>query len=328
MEAVFAEAMKTFAAMTAGADLLARVALAGWDLFSVRVPFPVLLAAVATLGYLVGRWKATRTEAAVLQSQHELRRARLIARELENTARSVRQNLAEHHASLSRLQERVGEMASDQREMACRELRREAEQLLAPTLRLANQIANVYDETLKQINHLMTLTDVRTDPLTGVDNRRGLHHALSVRFAMMNRYGSGFSIILLEVDYFEEFAEAHGPAEADRLVRRLAELLDERARETDIVGRYDTASFAVIMPQTDLVGAAAFGEQLRARIAQQFPVTVSGGLALAAEGDDPDSLMRRAEGALNAAKSAGGNCLWRHDGQQVESVLEEAPANR
>ena len=78
-----------------------------------------------------------------------------------------------------------------------------------------------------------------------------------------------------------------------------------------------------MMPETSLVQAAAFAERFRARVEDEFPLTVSGGIASALDGDTPDSLLKRADAALYAAKSAGRNRVLWHDGQQIESIWED-----
>jgi len=310
----------------APADLPWPHALGDLELGFRGLPFSMALAAVATLGYLVGRWNRAGREATLLESRRELRRARTVARELENTARMIRQGLTKHCASLARLGEQAGQLDGPDQEARCKNLCREAEDLLAPSLRLANQIASVYDEVLQQINHLMTLTDVRTDPLTGIDNRRGLDQALKIQFGMTHRYGTGFAVALFDIDHFRRFNEGRGAIEGDRVLQSLAQCLDEQARETDIVARCAGGAFAVIMPQTALEGACVFGERVRAEAARRLPVSVSGGIAVAQDADDPESLIRRAEDALKAAKSAGRNAIWRHDGHQVEAGAELAAA--
>ena len=73
----------------------------------------------------------------------------------------------------------AGLPVDDRREEAAwKDLCREAEEILKPTLQLATQIANAYDEIRQQSTNLMAFTEVRTDPLTGVNNRRGLDDAL------------------------------------------------------------------------------------------------------------------------------------------------------
>ena len=90
----------------------------------------------------------------------------------------------------------MGRLSDHRQEAAWKELCREAEDVLKPTLQLATQIANAYDEIRQQSANLMTFTEVRTDPLTGVNNRRGLDDALKAQLAMMGRYRSLFSLVM------------------------------------------------------------------------------------------------------------------------------------
>jgi diguanylate cyclase (GGDEF)-like protein len=284
------------------------------------------LAVVATLGYLFGRRCKEVAEDAIVRSRRELRRAQLVASELEKIASGIRHNLASHHDSVSKFRDRVGKLSEQQEETAWRELCREAEEILQPTLHLATQIANAYDEIRQQSANLMTFTEVRTDPLTGVNNRRGLDDALTAQFAMMHRYSAKFSLAIFDIDHFKQINDQEGHLYGDRILQDLARLLDECVRETDIVARYGGEEFVVVMPQTDLDGACVFSERLRAKVEQQLALTISGGVAAAVDGDDQDSLLARADSALYDAKTAGRNCVFRHNGEHTEPVVELLPA--
>ena len=103
-------------------------------------------------------------------------------------------------------------------------------------------------------------------------------------------------------------------------------MIDESVRETDVVARYGGEEFLVIMPETDLDGATRFADRLRVRIAKEMPLTVSGGVAEALDGDSHESLLARADAALYGAKAAGRNCVFRHTGDGAELVAAEAEA--
>ena len=214
----------------------------------------------------------------VVRSRRELKRARAVAIELEKIAWTVRQSLAKHHASVSRFKERVSRLSDGQQDAAWKELCREAENILRPTLQLATQIASAYDEIRQQSANLMTFTEVRTDPLTGVNNRRGLDDALGAQLAMMTRYNSIFSVVMLDIDHFKQVNDREGHLHGDHVLQELARLFDECVRETDLVGRYGGEEFVIVMPQTDLAGACVFAERLRAEVAERLPVTISGGV--------------------------------------------------
>ncbi len=293
----------------------------GW--WNIQIPIPVALAFLAAMGYLVSRQRrASKTDMAV-RSRRELKRAQAVATELEKISWAIRQNLSKHHDSVSRFKEHVSMLSGHQQEAAWKELCREAEDILRPTQQLATQIANAYDEIRQQTANLMTFTEVRTDPLTGVNNRRGLDDSLRSQFAMMDRYGSPFSMVMFDIDHFKQVNDQQGHLHGDHVLQELARLLDESIRETDIVARYGGEEFMIVMPHTDLAGACIFAERLRAQVESKLTITISGGVAAAQEGDTPEALIARADAALYSAKGAGRNRVFRMAGVNTELVPAE-----
>jgi diguanylate cyclase len=288
-----------------------------------QIPAPVALAVIAAVGYLVSRRTRSETTDMVVRSRRELKRAQAVAAELEKIAWTVRKSLATHHDSVSHFKERVSSLSDQHENAAWKDLCREAEDILRPTLQLATQIAAAYDEIRQQSANLMTFTEVRTDPLTGVSNRRGLDDGLSTQFAMLTRYGTPFSVVMFDIDHFKRVNDELGHLHGDRALQELAQLFDESIRETDILARYGGEEFVVVMPHTDIEGACIFAERLRARVESRSTITVSGGAATAHEGDTPDQLIARADTALYAAKSAGRNRVFWCNGQNPEPLTAE-----
>ena len=134
------------------------------DLWAIHIPIPFALAVVATLGYLFGRRGQPADGEMTGRSRRELRRAQLVAAELEKIAWELRKSLAQHNASVARFKERVGKLGDEHHQAAWKELCCEAEEILKPTLRLAAQISNAHEEIRQQSANLMTFTEVRTDP--------------------------------------------------------------------------------------------------------------------------------------------------------------------
>jgi diguanylate cyclase len=280
----------------------------------------VALAFLATLGYLASRWKRPINSDLAARSRRELKRAQAVAQELENITWSVRQGLSKHHNSVTRFRDRVSRLNDQHEENTWKELCREAEDILKPTLQLATQIATAYDEIRRQSANLMAFTEVRTDPLTGVNNRRGLDDALKSQLALMGRYQSCFSIVMYDIDHFKQVNDQEGHLSGDRVLQELARLLDEGIRETDIVARFGGEEFVIVMPHTDLMGACVFAERLRMDVAERMTITISGGVALAQEGDSTETLIARADTALYGAKTAGRNRVFFHTNDDVEPV--------
>ncbi len=114
------------------------------------IPIPVALAVVATLGYLMGRRTRKMAHDMVEHSKRELRHAQTVASELEKITWGVRKSLAKHHANVTRFKDHIGRLNDQRDESAWKDLCREAEEILKPTLKLATQIANAYDEIRQQ----------------------------------------------------------------------------------------------------------------------------------------------------------------------------------
>jgi diguanylate cyclase (GGDEF)-like protein len=89
-----------------------------------------------------------------------------------------------------------------------------------------------------------------------------------------------------------------------------------------MVARYGGEEFVIVMPQTALDGATIFAERLRKRIDQQLPLSVSGGVSAACEGDNAQTLLARADAALYSAKAAGRNRLYRHTGVEIQAAAD------
>ena len=298
------------------------------------LPVPIALALVALLGYLVGRVRTnSAAETRAGNTRRVLERAAGVARELELIAQQIRTSLATHHSSIAYFRDRVNEMSRRPDGVSWEELSHEAETMLKPTMRLSAQVAHAYDQLRQQTNLLMTFTEVRTDPLTGLRNRRSLDEALDSLIALMNRYGTQFSLVVFDVDHFKRINDRKGHLEGDRVLQQVARLLDESVRDTDIVTRFGGEEFVIVMPESDLAGASIFAERVRRAAERQLELTISGGVAAALEGDTEQTLLNRADSALYMAKSSGRNCVFQHSGHQVESVTRplfpaEAPQAR
>jgi diguanylate cyclase (GGDEF)-like protein len=111
--------------------------------------------------------------------------------------------------------------------------------------------------------------------------------------------------------------EQEGHLFGDQTLQRVAKLIEQSVRETDIVARYGGEEFVVVMPHTGLTGACIFAERLRLLIEDELSLTISGGVAEAAHGDTHQSLLSRADSALYSAKANGRSCLFVHTGKLI-----------
>ncbi len=95
------------------------------------------------------------------------------------------------------------------------------------------------------------------DPLTALLNRRAFRTRLDTYFNFAARYGGRGAVMVIDVDGLKAVNDRLGHQQGDNLIRRVADMLRERVRATDIVARLSGDEFAVLMPQSDVEGALA-----------------------------------------------------------------------
>jgi diguanylate cyclase (GGDEF)-like protein len=196
------------------------------------------------------------------------------------------------------------------------------------TFTLAFFVSSVYAavvfERLRRDRHETKLLRRRlaemahTDPLTGLANRRQFEGNLAAALASVERYGGPCSVSLIDIDFFKQYNDAHGHLAGDALLKTLAEVMRSQLRGSDLLARYGGEEFGLIMPGTGKAEGQLTTERLRARVdgyvfadATTQPggrLTISAGVAAAPQdGMDPQTVLRRADEALYAAKRKGKN---------------------
>ncbi|HET9625596.1 MAG TPA: sensor domain-containing diguanylate cyclase [Kofleriaceae bacterium] len=166
--------------------------------------------------------------------------------------------------------------------------------------------------------HLYELAMV--DGLTGLFVRRYFDARIEEEIERSKRYGSAFSVVMMDVDDFKSLNDTHGHLIGDRVLRGIANVVKSQMRGVDTAARYGGEEIAVILPRTEMVNAYNVGERIRLAIAElrittdgepprSLRVTASFGIAgypesTATSGED---LVRRADRALYRAKKMGKN---------------------
>jgi len=151
-----------------------------------------------------------------------------------------------------------------------------------------------------------------TDGLTGLHNHRAFQERLAEEALRAARYGAPLSLVLLDVDNFKQYNDAYGHPAGDTVLKTVAGFMQEGMRETDLVARYGGEEFTLLLPMTDLAGAAAFAQRLKSAIeSHPWPVravTASFGVASLWLGEESGSgMLSRADEAMYRSKAAGGN---------------------
>jgi diguanylate cyclase (GGDEF)-like protein len=117
---------------------------------------------------------------------------------------------------------------------------------------------------------------------------------------------------MADVDQFKHYNDTFGHPAGDEVLKRVAAILRETAREVDCAARYGGEEFCLMLPETPTTGAVTLAERIRARVeAQNFAgqkITVSIGVAsFPTDGDTPDAVIAAADEALYQAKREGRN---------------------
>jgi diguanylate cyclase (GGDEF)-like protein len=156
-------------------------------------------------------------------------------------------------------------------------------------------------------------TEARTDPLTGLLNRRGLTEVFLRECERAEREGRPLSVWMVDLDHFKGLNDAMGHAAGDRALQGVAEVLRAQLRGIDVLARVGGEEFCVLLPNCTTADAFLRAEGVRLAVADEFadrgvPVTVSIGVASWHNGDVDGSLtVHAADEALYAAKAAGRN---------------------
>ena len=188
-------------------------------------------------------------------------------------------------------------------------VRQRTERFLADNRRLEARIAERTRE-LEEVNRQLAEL-VTEDALTGVSNRRALENGLRREWFRCMDQRRPLSVLMIDVDNFKAYNDAHGHLEGDVQLRGIAQRLHQHHDpQRELLARYGGEEFALLLPGVHQAEAMRRAETLRAAIAvSDAGMTVSIGVAgfVPEVQADPDSLLRRADAALYAAKRAGRN---------------------
>jgi two-component system cell cycle response regulator len=154
-----------------------------------------------------------------------------------------------------------------------------------------------------------------TDALTGLLNRRAFSGGLRIELARSSRYELPLSVLLIDIDHFKTVNDTYGHAAGDLALVEVSRAARGMLREPDVVCRWGGEEIVVLLPNTNVAGAAVAAERLRARIAAmeleygdaKFRLTVSIGITELRGGDDLERLIERADTAMYEAKAGGRN---------------------
>ncbi|HUK13157.1 MAG TPA: diguanylate cyclase [Thermoanaerobaculaceae bacterium] len=171
-------------------------------------------------------------------------------------------------------------------------------------------------ETMAALERIEELQRIAyLDPLTRLANRRYAVIHLEAKIHELRRFDWPFGVIFVDIDEFKAINDRWGHERGDLVLKMVAKTLERSVRSFDLVGRWGGDEFIAAVTNVNEHDLSALGERFRILVEASglesagdvIRATVSLGLTLARPSDDPDSLVRRADGLMLASKLAGRN---------------------
>lgn len=184
---------------------------------------------------------------------------------------------------------------------------------------LTNEISDIGRELrqrnreLEEANRKITELS-RTDPLTGLANRRRFFERLDPLLALARRRDLPLCLVMADLDRFKQINDTHGHEAGDEVLCAFADLLRRECRREDLPCRFGGEEFLVLLPYTRADEGLVLAERIRSRFAAtrhldgNVTVTASFGLADARPEDTAQTFVARADQAMYLAKAGGRNC--------------------
>ena len=194
--------------------------------------------------------------------------------------------------------------------------------VLPPEFNLGQQVLQAAFRPLEDGDLMLVLTDVtterslmalsNTDRLTGLSNRRQLDQYLANELERARRGRLPLTLVIADIDHFKRINDTHGHLIGDRVLVGIAEVMRDRVRKSDWLGRWGGEEFMIICPNTEADGAYLLADNLRQAIHDTHfeglgALSCSFGVATLKPKENIESLIQRADAALYQAKHAGRN---------------------
>ncbi|HEY3393826.1 MAG TPA: diguanylate cyclase [Lacipirellulaceae bacterium] len=279
-------------------------------------------------------WARRTKTPQVASGRHEMIHASEIAKRLQSLADEMSSSVGEHRARL----DHASQLLSSNENRSGQGLAELVVGVIDETVRanqhLQSKLETAESRLQEQANEIETyISRSLTDPLTGLPNRREFDNRLEERMAAWKRRQEAFSLLIVDVDYFKKLNDQHGHLAGDQVLAAMGKALRTAIRREDAVARYGGEEFAILLPHTSLEQAVHVAQNVRDAVArisldhngQQLAVTASAGLAAIQPDEQPELLIHRADAALYAAKGAGRNCAFLHDGAICRPAVGYVP---
>jgi diguanylate cyclase (GGDEF)-like protein len=287
-----------------------------------------------TAGIGIGMWLRRSKTPARPRGRQEMIHASEIAKRLQSLADDMTSSVGEHRARLDHASQLLSSNEGRSGQALAELVVGVIDEIARANYHLQSKLETAESRLQEQANEIETyISRSLTDPLTGLPNRREFDNRLEERMAAWKRRQEIFSLLIVDVDHFKKLNDQHGHLAGDQVLAAMGKALRTAIRREDAVARYGGEEFAILLPHTSLEQAVHVAQNVRDAIArisvdhnsQQLTVTASAGLAAIQTDEQPELLIHRADAALYAAKGAGRNCAFLHDGTACRPAAGYTP---
>ena len=206
----------------------------------------------------------------------------------------------------------------DELGLLTRHFQRHDAQARSSQLEIENDRVRLHEknEELQRANEILAQLSI-TDGLTKLHNHRYFQDHLTREIKRVSRTHDPLSLILLDIDDFKLLNDTHGHAAGDEVLVALAAIMNDLARESDLIARYGGEEFVILVPNTDLAGAVHLAEKIRMTVEStrlivgdsMKPIDITISLGVALFNGNRREFFVEADKALYAAKANGKNCV-------------------
>ena len=283
----------------------------------------------AVLGWLLaGAFRASSNSEA--RGRHLQQSARRIGRLVHRVAGDV----GEHQARIDEVSRRLDACRSPEGALLTEVVVGAISQFVESNSHLQARLCEAEKKLERQADQIQRqIKEARTDPLTELPNRREFRDQLDRLVAMRARKQIVFSAVLLDLDHFKGINDRYGHGAGDHVLRATSQVIRSSLRPNDLAARVGE-EFALVLPaRASRRPAALPNDCATAMAAETFHLddhplrtTISLGVAEAGPHEHALGIMKRADEALYAAKAAGRDCAFFHDGRQIRPITATTAA--
>lgn len=178
---------------------------------------------------------------------------------------------------------------------------------------LGKQLAQA-NRTIERLRNEAELQK-QLDSVTGLPGRRALEARLEQEMKRWERYRRPLGLVLMEIHNFEEMTDHVGRNAGDEVLRNVATIVQDAIRSLDFAVRYGPQQFALLLPETNEMGALILAERLQHELERHIilplvaPLNANFGAAMLLVDEKAEAYYARAERALRHSRAAGKNLI-------------------